>query len=235
MDADSLVTFVLEQTAKKSWDSETVLRVGVDVAMKVNQIKGLKGSEKKQLVLDVIQKAMLKCEEKEKVGQTDTSEVTTRWLALRTTVNTVLPVSLDLVVLAARGGFDFKKLSTISPRTWLQYCCCFLKSAADVLVAEHVIPDVAASALKKAEETLVVMVDLSGQRQVLVAAVDLSGVPVDLSGVKIPLTSVASENVKEWSVASPESVVAAAVASPESVVLPIVVEKEETPQSENKI
>ena len=226
MDADSLVTFVLEQTAKKSWDSETVLRIGVDVAMKVNQIKGLKGSEKKQLVLDVIQKAMLKCEEKEKVGQTDTSEVTTRWLALRTTVNTVLPVSLDLVVLAARGGFDFKKLSTISTRTWLQYCCCFLKSAADVLVAEHVIP---VSALKKAEETLVVMVDLSGQRQVLVAAVDLSGVPVDLSGVKIPLTSVASENVKEWSVA------AAAVASPESVVLPIVVEKEETPQSESTI
>ena len=232
MDADSLVTFVLEQTAKKSWDSETVLRVGVDVAMKVNQIKGLKGSEKKQLVLDVIQKAMQKCEEKEKVGQTDTSEVTKRWLALRTTVNTVLPVSLDLVVLAARGGFDFKKLSTISTRTWLQYCCCFLKSAADVLVAEHVIP---ASALKKAEETLVVMVDLSGQRQVLVAAVDLSGVPVDLSGVKIPLTPLASENVKECSASSQESVVAAAVASPESVVLPIVVEKEETPQSENKI
>ena len=232
MDADSLVTFVLEQTAKKSWDSETVLRVGVDVAMKVNQIKGLKGSEKKQLVLDVIQKAMLKCEEKEKVGQTDTSEVTKRWLALRTTVNTVLPVSLDLVVLAARGGFDFKKLSTISTRTWLQYCCCFLKSAADVLVAEHVIPDLA---LKKAEETLVVMVDLSGQRQVLVAAVDLSGVPVDLSGVKIPLTPLASENVKECSASSQESVVAAAVASPESVVLPIVVEKEETPQSENKI
>lgn len=232
MDADSLVTFVLEQTAKKSWDSETVLRVGVDVAMKVNQIKGLKGSEKKQLVLDVIQKAMLKCEEKEKVGKTDTSEVTTRWLALRTTVNTVLPVSLDLVVLAARGGFDFKKLSSISPRTWLQYCCCFLKSAADVLVAEHVIPDLA---LKKAEETLVVMVDLSGERQVLVAAVDLSGVPVDLSGVKVSLTPLASENVKEWSVVNQESVVAAVVASPESVVLPIVVEKEETPQSESTI
>ena len=232
MDADSLVTFVLEQTAKKSWDSETVLRVGVDVAMKVNQIKGLKGSEKKQLVLDVIQKAMLKCEEKEKVGKTDTSEVTTRWAALRTTVNTVLPVSLDLVVLAARGGFDFKKLSTISTRTWLQYCCCFLKSAADVLVAERVIP---ASALKKAEETLVVMVDLSGQRQVLVATVDLSGVPVDLSGVKVSLTPLASENVKEWSAVSPESVVAAVVASPESVVLPIVVEKEETPQSESTI
>jgi hypothetical protein len=82
--------------------------------------------------------------------------------------------------------------------------------------------------LKKAEETLVVMVDLSGQRQVLVAAVDLSGVPVDLSGVKVSLTPVPSENVKEWSVA------AAAVASPESVVLPTVVEKEETPQSENK-
>jgi hypothetical protein len=69
------------------------------------------------------------------------------------------------------------------------------------------------------------MVDLSGERQVLVAAVDLSGVPVDLSGVKVSLTPVASENVKEWS---------AVIASPESVVLPTVVEKEETPQSESK-
>jgi hypothetical protein len=201
----------LEQTAKKSWDSETVLRVGVDVATKVNQIKGLKGSEKKQLVLDVIQKAMQKCEEKEKVGKTDTTEVTGRWTALRTTVNTVLPVSLDLVVLAARGGFDFKKLTS---RTWLQYFFCFLKSAVD------------ASALKKKEETLVVMVDLSGQRQVVVAAVDLSGALVDLSGVKIALTPLPQlENVKELSVV---------VASPESLVLRTVVEKEETPQSENK-
>jgi len=212
MDADSLVTFVLEQTAKKSWDSETVLRVGVDVATKVNQIKGLKGSEKKQLVLDVIQKAMQKCEEKEKVGKTDTTEVTGRWTALRTTVNTVLPVSLDLVVLAARGGFDFKKLTS---RTWLQYFFCFLKSAVD------------ASALKKKEETLVVMVDLSGQRQVVVATVDLSGALVDLSGVKIALTPLPQlENVKELSVV---------VASPESLVLRTVVEKEETPQSESKI
>lgn len=229
MDADSLVTFVLEQTAKKSWDSETVLRVGVDVAMKVNQINGLKGPEKKKLVLDVIQKAMLKCEEKEKVGMTDTTEVTKRWLQLRTTVTDVLPVSLDLVVSAARGGFDFKKLTS---RTWLQYCCCFFQAAVDVAVAQHVIPDVAASVLKKAEETLVVMVDVSGARQVLVAAVDLSGVPVDLSGVKVSLTQVPlplplplpSESVKEWS---------AAVATPESVIAPALVEVKDTPQPEN--
>ena len=229
MDADSLVTFVLEQTAKKSWDSETVLRVGVDVAMKVNQINGLKGPEKKKLVLDVIQKAMLKCEEKEKVGMTDTTEVTKRWLQLRTTVTDVLPVSLDLVVSAARGGFDFKKLTS---RTWLQYCCCFFQAAVDVAVAQHVIPDVAASVLKTAEETRVVMVDVSGARQVLVAAVDLSGVPVDLSGVKVSLTQVPlplplplpSESVKEWS---------AAVATPESVIAPALVEVKDTPQPEN--
>jgi len=225
MDADSLVTFVLEQTAKKSWDSETVLRVGVDVATKVNQIKGLKGAEKKKLVLDVIEKAMLKCEEKEKVGMTETTEVTKRWSQLRTTVNAVLPVSLDLVVLAARGGFDFKKLTS---GTGLQYCCCcFLKSVAVAVPdSASVSASVPVPALKKVEETLVVMVDLSGQRQVLVAAVDLSGVPVDLSGVKVSLTPVASENVKDWS---------AVVASPESVVLPTVVEIEETPQSESKI
>lgn len=232
MDADSLVTFVLEQTAKKSWDSGTVLRVGVEVAMKVNKLNELKGAEKKKLVVDVIQKAMLKCEETEKVGKTDTTEVTQRWAALRATVNDVLPVSLDLIILAARGGFDFKKLTTITPRTWIQYFCCTVKAVVDVIVPTQ--PVVADSALKKADETLVVMVDLSGLRQVLVAAVDLSGVPIDLSGVKVSLTPKAplpSENVKEWSAGSVVSV----SAIQESVVAAVAPATEETPQPENKI
>jgi hypothetical protein len=108
MNADLLVEFVLEQTTKKSWTSETVLRVGVDVAMKVNQMKDLKGQEKKQLVLDVIQKAMVKSEEAEKSGKADTAEITEKWTALRKIANDVLPVSLDLVVSAARGNLDFK-------------------------------------------------------------------------------------------------------------------------------
>jgi len=240
MNADSLVGFVLEQTAKKSWTSETVLRVGVDVAMKVNQLKDLKGPEKKQLVLDVLQKAMVNCEEAEKSGKTDTAEITERWAALRKVANDVLPVSLDLVVSAARGGFDFKK---ISPRTWLEYFCCFFQAATGVLAAEHVIPEKVAAAVaataKKAEEKMTVLVDLSGAehvRQVLVLT-DLSGLTVDLSGVNVSLAPkvLPSEQVKEWAAVATETAV---VASQELVtaVVPAIAavtdeKKEDTPQS----
>jgi len=240
MNADSLMGFVLEQTAKKSWTSETVLRVGVDVAMKVNQLKDLKGPEKKQLVLDVLQKAMVNCEESEKSGKTDTAEITERWAALRKVANDVLPVSLDLVVSAARGGFDFKK---ISPRTWLEYFCCFFQAATGVLAAENVIPEKVAAAVaataKKAEEKMTVLVDLSGAehvRQVLVLT-DLSGLTVDLSGVNVSLAPkvLPSEQVKEWAAVATETAV---VASQELVtaVVPAIAavtdeKKEDTPQS----
>ena len=241
MNADSLVGFVLEQTEKKSWTSETVLRVGVDVATKVNQLKDLKGPEKKQLVLDVLQKAMVKCEEAEKSGKTDTTEITERWAALRKVANDVLPVSLDLVVSAARGGFDFKKISS---KTWIQYFCCFFQAATSVLVAQHVIPENVAAAVaataKKAEEKLIVVVDLSGAehlRQVLVST-DLSGLQVDLSGVNVSLPS---EQAKDWvasAVAAATDAVAAVTTSQESVaaVVPLAAavtdeKKEDTPQS----
>ena len=231
MNADSLVSFVLEQTAKKSWTSETVLRVGVDVAAKVNQMKDLKGSEKKQLVLDVIQKAIAKCEDAEKADKTDTAEITERWTALRKIANDVLPVSLDLVVSAARGNLDFKK---ISPRTWVEYFCCCVRAATDVLAAQHVIPEKVAVAIdlksKMAQEKMIVMVDLSGAeqtRQVLVLT-DLSGSPVDLSGVNVSLTQkmLPSEEVKEWA-----SAVSATQESEAPVPAPADDKKEDTPQS----
>ena len=231
MNADLLVEFVLEQTAKKSWNSETVLRVGVDVAMKVNQMKDLKGLEKKQLVLDVIQKAMVKCEEAEKSGKAETAEITERWTALRKIANDVLPVSLDLVVSAARGNFDFKKITT---KTWIEYFCCFFQAATGVLVAQHVIPENVAAAVaataKKAEEKMIVLVDLSG------SVTDVSAVVTDLSGVNVLL---ASEQVKEWSAVAPavtatqelvESVVATATSTATETAT-VEEKKEDTPQS----
>jgi len=228
MNADLLVEFVLEQTTKKSWTSETVLRVGVDVAMKVNQMKDLKGPEKKQLVLDVIQKAMVKSEEAEKSGKADTAEITEKWTALRKIANDVLPVSLDLVVSAARGNLDFKKISS---KTWIEYFCCFFQAATGVLAAQNVIPDnvaaVVADVSKKAEEKMIVMVDLSGAeqtKQVLLAAVDLSGSQVDLSGVIVSLTQkvLPSEEVKEW---------ASAVSATQESEVPVDYKKDDTPQS----
>jgi hypothetical protein len=196
--------------------------------MKVNQMKDLKGPEKKQLVLDVIQKAMVKSEEAEKSGKTDTAEITEKWTALRKIANDVLPVSLDLVVSAARGNLDFKKISS---KTWIEYFCCFFQAATGVLAAQNVIPDnvaaVVADVSKKAEEKMIVMVDLSGAeqtKQVLLAAVDLSGSQVDLSGVIVSLTQkvLPSEEVKEWAVA---------VSATQELVVPVDDKKEDTPQS----
>jgi hypothetical protein len=85
---------------------------------------------------------------------------------------------------------------------------------------------VVADVSKKAEEKMIVMVDLSGARQVLLAAVDLSGSQVDLSGVIVSLTQkvLPSEEVKEW---------ASAVSATQESEAPGPVDdkKEDTPQS----
>ena len=86
---------------------------------------------------------------------------------------------------------------------------------------------VVADVSKKAEEKMIVMVDLSGAeqtKQVLLAAVDLSGSQIDLSGVIVSLTQkvLPSEEVKEWAVA---------VSATQESEAPVDDKKEDTPQS----
>jgi hypothetical protein len=87
----------------KQWDAALVVSLGGSLAAEANRLVNLSGSQKKQLVLDVV-KAVLN----ESV-KASTAESAERLKQLVFVVEGVLPASLDLAVAAARGKFDLKK------------------------------------------------------------------------------------------------------------------------------
>lgn len=108
---DKLKSIAQGIMSQKQWDAGSLIALGGSLAAEVNKIAGLKGQQKKQLVLDVI-KAVLK-EAVEKASDISGSSP----LASAETVQTLnyvvefaLPASLDLAVAAARGELDLKKV-----------------------------------------------------------------------------------------------------------------------------
>ena len=138
MEVQELVQFIREKTAGRKWDAETCLRVGAELAVKVNGVSNLSGSEKKKLVVDLILEALKEAEEKEKQGKSDTTQITARYDQLEKTVKDVLPTSLELIVSASRGKLDLKK---VKPSVLMRYCSCFVKSVVTVLVSQKVISE----------------------------------------------------------------------------------------------
>ncbi len=138
MEVEQLLQFIREKTAGRKWDAETCLRVGAELAVKVNSVSNLSGSEKKKLIVDLILQVLKEAEEKEKQGKSDTTAITERYDQLEKTVKDVLPTSLELIVSASRGKLDLKK---VKPSVWMRYCSCFVKSVVTVLVSQKVISE----------------------------------------------------------------------------------------------
>lgn len=138
MEVEELLSFIREKTAGRKWDAETCLRVGAELAVKVNSVSNLTGTEKKKLVVDLILQVLKEAEEKEKQGKSDTTQITARYDQLEKTVKDVLPTSLELIVSASRGKLDLKK---VKPSVWMRYCSCFVKSVVTVLVSQKVISE----------------------------------------------------------------------------------------------
>jgi hypothetical protein len=136
MEVEDLLRFIREKTAGRKWDAETCLRVGAELAVKVNAVSNLSGSEKKKLVVDLILQVLKEAEEKEKQGKSDTTQITEKYDQLEKTVKEVLPTSLELIVSASRGKLDLKK---VKPSVLMRYCSCFVKNVVTVLVAQKVI------------------------------------------------------------------------------------------------
>ncbi len=136
MEVEQLLQLIREKTTGRTWDAETCLRVGAELAVKVNAVSNLSGSEKKKLVVDLILQVLKEAEEKEKQGKSDTTQITEKYDQLEKTVKEVLPTSLELIVSASRGKLDLKK---VKPSVWMRYCSCFVKSVVTVLVAQKVI------------------------------------------------------------------------------------------------
>jgi hypothetical protein len=85
------------------WDAPLMISLGGSLAAEANTMANLSGSQKKQLVLDVVKAVMI-----ESVGAS-TAESEEKLKQLQFVAENVLPASLDLAVAAARGKFDLKK------------------------------------------------------------------------------------------------------------------------------
>ncbi len=138
MEVEQLLQFIREKTAGRKWDAETCLRVGAELAVKVNAVSNLSGSEKKKLVVDLILQVLKEAEDKEKAGKSDTTAITERYDRLEKTVKEVLPTSLELIVSASRGKLDLKK---VKPSVWMRYFSCFAKGVVTILVSQKVISE----------------------------------------------------------------------------------------------
>jgi hypothetical protein len=140
MEVEQLLQFIREKTSGRKWDAETCLRVGAELAVKVNSVSNLTGSEKKKLIVDLLLQVLKEAEGKEKAGKSvaDVDAITERYDRLEKTVQEVLPTSLELIVSASRGKLDLKK---VKPSIWLRYFSCFVKGVVTVLVSQKVISE----------------------------------------------------------------------------------------------
>lgn len=138
MEIQELEQFVREKAALRKWDAEGCLRIGAELAVKVNGISNLSGEEKKKLIVDLVLRGLREGEEKEKSSSASPAAVEARYDQLEKVVKETLPVSLELIVSASRGKLDLKK---VKPSVWLRYCSCFVKGVVTVLVSQKIVSE----------------------------------------------------------------------------------------------
>ena len=140
MEVTQLISLAKELQGPLKWDSSSVIRVGGQLAGKVNALQTLSGQDKCKLVCQVLKTVLEDVEKKEKAEEGKTEEekgaLTAQFEALRKTVDDVLPASLELALAAARGKIDLKK---VKPSVWVRYVSCCARSVVKVLAAEKVI------------------------------------------------------------------------------------------------
>ena len=139
MDLQQLIAFVKEAQGPLNWDSASLIRVGGQLAVKVNGIQNLSGQEKQKLVCQILKTVLEDVEKKEK-SETSVEEekaaIAQQFASLKKTVEEVLPASLDLALAAARGKLDLKK---VKMSVWVKYFSCCAKSVVTALVSNNVI------------------------------------------------------------------------------------------------
>ncbi len=134
------------------WDTSSLIRVGGQLAVKINAIKNLSGQEKQKLICQILKTVLQDVEKQEKAeaGKTEEEKVAigAQFASLRQAVDDVIPASLDLAISAARGKLDLKK---VKMSVWVRYFSCCARSVVTVLVSNNVISQAQA---KQATEAL---------------------------------------------------------------------------------
>lgn len=128
----------LENAAKhvlgsRAWSVDLVLRVGAELAQCVNKVQTLSGRQKADAVLQTIQRLLEDGEKADKAQRgesTETKKTTIPWEECRMVATELLPVTLDLIIDAARGRIDLKKVETVARVgcSLLPFLCCSKKS-----------------------------------------------------------------------------------------------------------
>ena len=143
MDANTLVDFVMKTYGDRSWNSEFVIRLGVELAQIVNKIVELKGSEKKILVVNVMLRSLELRRNLETKGLAEDSQeyidLIDEFKLHAHIVTDVLPGTLDLIIAASRG--EIPDLRKIKPKTWWRYVCWATTTMVDVLALRKVLPN----------------------------------------------------------------------------------------------
>jgi hypothetical protein len=99
----------------RAWSVDLVLRVGAELAQCVNKVQNLSGRQKANAVLQTIQRLLDDGEKAEKAlraESTGTETTTIPWAECKMVATELLPVTLDLLIDAARGRLDLKKVET---------------------------------------------------------------------------------------------------------------------------
>lgn len=150
MNAQDLVKFAVARQGDLRWDLPSLIRVGGELAVKVNGIQNLSGTEKQKLVCQVLKIVLEDEENKMKIGKSEDEikRIDAQFEKLKSGVDDVLPASLELAIAAARGKFDLKKVK-VSQLVKMFSCCA--ASAVTVLESAHVI---SAADAKKAGDIL---------------------------------------------------------------------------------
>jgi hypothetical protein len=149
----------LKFVGDKAWTGELALRLGAHLAQAVNSAKDLSGSQKSELVCQTI---LALLDDVEKAGKEHAAESTAKVSStvhldeIRNLVKNHLPVTLNLIVSAARGGFSLRKagvgvLSCLIP--YLPRLAPCLGASAVAFVSQAAVAVVAADAEEKKTES----------------------------------------------------------------------------------
>lgn len=125
MEVQDLVKFAKECQGLLDLDTPSLIRVGGQLAVKVNSIQNLSGQEKQKLVCQILKTVV-----SEKLGDSEKAA------SLQQIVDDVVPASLDLALAAARGKLDLKK---VKMSVWVKYFSCCAHSVVKLLVSKNVI------------------------------------------------------------------------------------------------
>ena len=147
----------LKFVGDKAWTGELALRLGAALAQAVNKSHELSGRQKSELVCQTILALLDDAEKAGKVHAAESTEKVSSTIHLdeiRNIVRNHLPVTLNLIVSAARGEFDFAQAQQVASGLFaclLPYLPC--RGASAIQAVQAVLAPAPAAAPPAVKET----------------------------------------------------------------------------------